>query len=76
MLRKLFIDHPASVGKSYPAHLWGAWRYGGRLFAAAIAAFAHGLVPAVFPHTASDIVARLAERDKQKEKVSHGGSRC
>ena len=61
MLRRLFLDHPREVGQSYFGHQRNAFFYAASLLGAAIACFVHGLVPALFLHTGSRVVARLSE---------------
>ncbi|MBI1362566.1 MAG: hypothetical protein GC134_01115 [Proteobacteria bacterium] len=67
MFYKAFLRHPASVGKSYAGHLWGAWRYGWQLQKAACSAFVHGLLPAVCETTASDAVENLYKKGQAKD---------
>lgn len=62
MFDTLFLQHPRSVGESYFEHLTTALGFAGRLALAAAACFAHALVPAFFPRTASRIVADLHAR--------------
>ena len=61
-LKKLFIEHPASVDESYGQHARFAFGFSARLFVAAFAALAHALVPCLFEKTASKIVHDLAAR--------------
>ena len=46
MIRRLFLDHPASVGESYTAHFRVAGGFGLAMLTAAGACFLHALVPA------------------------------
>ncbi|MEL6609968.1 MAG: DUF6356 family protein [Pseudomonadota bacterium] len=57
-----FRDHPASVGESYFGHMRFALGFAGLLFAAAVAALIHAILPPVFETRASDIVKRLHAR--------------
>lgn len=59
MLRKLFLDHPNSIGESYGEHLGVAGRFGAEMVAGGAACMIHALVPALFARTGSDTVARL-----------------
>jgi hypothetical protein len=59
---KLFTDHPASIGETYGEHLATAAWFARHLFVAALACFAHALVPFLFERTASGIVRRLHDR--------------
>ena len=62
MIRRLFLDHPASVGESYGQHLRVAGSFGIAMLVGAIACFAHALVPAIFTRTGSSTVKRLHAR--------------
>ncbi|HEY1710210.1 MAG TPA: DUF6356 family protein [Rhizomicrobium sp.] len=59
MLRKLFLDHPRSVGESYLQHLSTALSFGGRMIAAGIACCLHGFFPFLFFTTGSSTVRHL-----------------
>ncbi len=59
MLRQLFIDHPASVGESYGAHLVASLRTAGKLGTAAAACVVHALVPGLCKTTGSTAILRL-----------------
>ena len=62
MLRRLFLDHPASVGESYTKHMRVAGGFGVAMLLGAIACFAHALVQAIFTRTGSGTVKRLHAR--------------
>jgi hypothetical protein len=62
MIRRLFLDHPASVDESYGEHMRVAAGFGFTMLIGAIACFAHALVPAVFTRTGSATVKRLHAR--------------
>ena len=55
----LFTAHPASVEESFGQHFLFALKFSGLLFAAALAALIHAILPFTFEKTASKIVARL-----------------
>lgn len=61
-IRKMFTEHPASVGESYFEHMRFAAGFSALLFAAAGAALVHAFAPALFEKTASGIVKRLYAR--------------
>ncbi|MGC6330003.1 DUF6356 family protein [Rhizorhabdus sp. FW153] len=61
-MKKLFLDHPASVGESYAEHFVNAAGFGLLLGRAACACFIHALVPALFERTASRLVTQLHDR--------------
>ncbi len=54
-----FVDHPASVDETYLQHARFAFGFSVQLFAAALAALVHALIPPLFETTASRIVRRL-----------------
>jgi hypothetical protein len=62
MLKKLFHDHPASVGESYLQHAQSAGSFAGALLVAACACAIHALLPFVFEKTASRAVTTLHDR--------------
>jgi hypothetical protein len=57
--RRLFVDHPRSLGESYWEHQTRALSFGSQLVAAGAACMIHALIPAAFARTASDAVRRL-----------------
>lgn len=57
--RRLFLDHPKSVGESYFEHMGVATRFGAKMVAGGLACFIHGFVPALFERTGSGTVKRL-----------------
>ena len=59
MFKRLFVDHPASVGESYVEHLVSALGFACSMFLGAIACFVHALCPWLFKSTGSAIIARL-----------------
>ena len=66
---KFFLAHPGAVGESYFEHMKFALRFSGRLFRAAIAAFAHGFVPAVCETTASEAVFAMTDEIRARRKL-------
>ena len=62
MFRKLFLDHPASVGETYGEHAVFAASVGWTMLWGSIACFVHALVPALFPTTGSSAIIELHER--------------
>jgi Family of unknown function (DUF6356) len=67
-LRKLFLEHPATVDESYFEHLVFAFRFSTRLFRIGLAALMHGVVPATFETTASSEVLALAEEIRTRRQ--------
>ena len=59
MYRKLFRDHPDSVGESYAEHFGVAAGFGVRMIAGGLGALVHAIVPALCQTTGSRTVAGL-----------------
>ena len=62
MLRKLFVEHPESVGESYFQHMGVAFGFGFHMLGAALACIIHGLVPGLFVKTGSKAIICLHTR--------------
>ncbi len=62
MFRRVFIDHPASVGETYFQHLRSAASFSKTMLTAAACCLVHAIVPALFKTTASETVRRLHDR--------------
>lgn len=65
-IRRLFTDHPGSVGEGYFEHMAFAGWFASRLAIAAGAALVHALLPFMFETTASRIVRQLYERTRNR----------
>jgi hypothetical protein len=59
MLKRLFTQHPRSVGESYGEHLGVAGSFGLRLTLAGLACLVHGLLPFLFVKTGSNAIRAL-----------------
>ena len=59
MLKRLFLDHPTSIGEAYAEHQRHAFRFAFSLFRGALACLIHGICPAFFFTTGSDTVRSL-----------------
>jgi hypothetical protein len=59
MIRRLFLDHPASVGESYTEHFGVATRFGVRMIAGGMGAMIHGILPFAFKTTGSRTIGAL-----------------
>ena len=71
MFRKLFLDHPASVGETYGEHAAFATSVGWTMFVGSLACFVHALVPALFQTTGSTAIMALHEKvTGAREKAS------
>ncbi|WP_159181853.1 MULTISPECIES: DUF6356 family protein [Pseudomonadota] len=66
MFRRLFLDHPASVGESYAEHFGVASRFGVTLIGGGLGCLVHAVVPAAFKTTGSQTVLRLNKRIVEK----------
>ncbi len=62
MMRKLFTEHPASVGESYLEHLAAAAGFSMRLFAGALACLVHAIFPFLCVRTGGGIIRTLNDR--------------
>lgn len=75
MFRKLFVEHPQSVGETYFEHMGVAFGFGFQMMAAALACIIHGLVPGLFKSTGSKAVICLHDRlvaNRCQHAVPHG----
>jgi Family of unknown function (DUF6356) len=61
-LKRLFTDHPESVGESYFEHMVVALSFAGPLLKAGFAALVHAFLPFLCVTTASGTVKRLYAR--------------
>ena len=59
MLRRLFFDHPASVGETYLQHLLHASYFAIRMLLAGVACFIHAVVPCLFQSTGRRAITEL-----------------
>jgi hypothetical protein len=69
MLDRWFLAHPRSVNEDYLEHQAMAFGFSAALLKAAAACFIHGVVPALFPSTASRTVAQLHDRMVTKRAI-------
>ena len=61
-LRRLFTEHPDSVGESYLQHAGVATAFGVRMMFGGIACLLHANFPFAFRRTGSDCITDLHER--------------
>ena len=59
MFRRLFLDHPTSVGESFSEHFGVASRFGLRLVWGGARCTLHAFLPFLFKTAGSDTVAAL-----------------
>ena len=61
-LRRLFTEHPASVGETYLEHLCTAAGFATRMMLGGVACFLHALLPFAFRRTGSACIEQLHDR--------------
>ena len=61
-IKRLFTEHPASVGETYLEHLCTAASFGMQMMWGAVACFLHALLPFAFRRTGSDCIQQLHNR--------------
>lgn len=61
-MRRLFLDHPRSIGETYGEHLRQAAGFGGLMVWGGLACLIHALLPFLFERTASRCVSELHGR--------------
>jgi hypothetical protein len=64
--RRLFVEHPASVGETYIGHMQSAFSFGSRMLAAGCACILHGVLPFCCVKTGSSTVRHLHD-----EMITH-----
>jgi hypothetical protein len=62
MFKKLFTDHPESVGESYFEHMAVAFGFGFKMLGGALACIIHGIVPGLFTCSGSKTIICLHDR--------------
>jgi hypothetical protein len=62
MLRRLFLDHPRSLGQSYFEHQRNALTFASWMLLASIVCFLHSVVPGIFRVAGGRIVSMLSDR--------------
>lgn len=61
-MKRLFTEHPASVGESYLEHMGQSLSFAGPLFLAALACLVHAVLPFLCVRTGSRTITRLHGR--------------
>lgn len=59
MMKRLFVEHPKSLGMSWAGHGLGAVAIGLRMIGAGAACLVHAVIPGAFTETAGRTVASL-----------------
>jgi hypothetical protein len=62
MKRLSFTEHPSTVGENYFEHLRHAAGFAGSMISGGLACFVHAVLPFLFTHTGSRIIATLNTR--------------
>lgn len=62
MFRRLFLDHPQSVGESYGQHFMVAAGFGTTMILGGLGALTHAVLPFVFKTRGSDTINMLHAR--------------
>ena len=65
--RRLFTQHPQSLGMSWLSHGVGAAKIGSELIGAGCACFVHAIVPGWFTETAGRTVVRLHDHMQRRK---------
>ena len=59
MIRRIFLDHPKTVGETYWEHFGVATGFGRTMIVGGIKAVLHGIFPSIFKTAGSDTVRSL-----------------
>jgi Family of unknown function (DUF6356) len=62
VLKRLFTDHPATVGETYGQHFASAMGFGFRMIWGGLICFVHALIPGALATRGSDMICELHER--------------
>ena len=62
MLKKVFLDHPKSVGENYLQHLAHALLFSVKMFYGGLACLIHALVPCLCARTGSKAIIGLHDK--------------
>lgn len=62
VLRRLFIDHPATVNETYAQHFANAMGFGLRMIWGGLVCMVHALIPGVCCTKASEMIGELHDR--------------
>jgi len=69
-VKRLFVEHPRSLGMSWFSHGVGAVKIGAELIGAGCAAIIHAVVPGFFTETAGRTVARIYDHIQSRKADS------
>jgi hypothetical protein len=66
-MRRLFVEHPGSLGMNWAGHAAGAVKIGTELIGAGCAALVHAAVPGWFTDTAGKTVTRVYDHIQSRK---------
>ena len=66
-MRRLFTEHPRSLGMTWASHAAGAVKIGTELIGAGCAALVHAVVPGWFTETAGKTVTRIYDHIQSRK---------
>ena len=69
-LKRIFTDHPHSIGETYFLHMKHAMCFGVTILLAGLACMIHAIIPCLFVTTASQTIKRLALKFDQRKQES------
>jgi len=67
LFNRLFVQHPQTVDETYFEHMRFAGWFALKLLTAGLAALVHAIVPALFEHTAGNIIRQLHKRIENRD---------
>ncbi len=67
LIRRLFVEHPRSLGMGWAEHGFGAAKISAELMGAGLAALVHAIVPGWFTETAGRTVTRIYEHIQSRK---------
>ena len=70
IVRRLFTEHPHSLGMTWAEHGAGAMKISAELMGASLAALVHAAVPGWFTQTAGKTVTRIYDHIQQRKSGS------
>ena len=68
--RRMFVEHPRSLGMTWTGHGIGAVKIGAELIGAGCAAIVHAVVPGCFTETAGKTVTRIYDHIQSRKAGS------
>lgn len=78
MFRKIFQEHPESVGETYGQHFQSAFGFGTAMVVGGVKCLIHGVLPPLFTTSGSDVVRvlhrRMVTHRHRDQQHADGGS--